>query len=195
MQPSTQTKNGTFWNSHLGLFILSAVFLTFLPFLYTNIQDFITQRKEETHQSTKITAEINHRLNTIKMLTTDNLRPYQITDIRLATFGIRENLKPDYYNFTSIFSDYRNMTLLSLITQLNTITHQAHLKTANRQLAIASAQIKPTIDLLMLNPDNRQKVILNATQWTLEYSLPDSLKNEINNTLIAEVEKWQEIWP
>ncbi len=186
--------HSTFWNSNLGIFILSAIFLTLIPFAYTNIQGSITKRKLYYEQRIKISSEISHRLNTVKLLTIDNIRPYQIKDIRLATFGIKETLEPEYYNFNPIFSEFDNSTLLSLIYQLNNITYSEEQKETNAALEQAIREIKHLVDELVLNPDYRRKVILNENSWTYEYSFNDSMKNKVDKLVRGIAEDWQEKW-
>jgi hypothetical protein len=187
-------KKDKFWSSNLGIFILSVIFLTLIPFFYTNIQQFISQRKLDSQLKTKFLSEISHRLNTIKLITIKNTRPYQFRDIRLATFGMKESLKPDYYSFNSIYKEFENITLLSLMYQLNNITRLDKRKKSNQHLIKAIGNIKPAIDELVLNPKYRRKVIINENNWTYEYTPNDSLNIKLNELLISEIEVWKMNW-
>ena len=183
-----------FWNSNLGILILSAIFLTLIPFLYTNTQNSISQKRLESKQRIKISSEISHRLNTIKLITVDKIRPYQIKDIRLATFGVKEELRPEYFNFNPIFDDFRNTSLLSLVYQLENITYSEKKKKSNLILKEGIKNIKPFLDKLVLNPVYRKKIILSESKWTFEYSFPDSLKKKVNELIIMSIDDWQARW-
>lgn len=183
-----------FFSSRLGLFILTGVFLTLVPFLYTNYNSWKINNTEKSQKIEKLISEINHRLITVNTLTNDILRPYEIKDIRLANFGYYEELEPMYYNFRPVFIEFSEQSLLSLIIQLNSLTSDKNKIIANRDLKESVKQIKIYIDELVLTESNRTKIDLPYEKWTYDYGFPDDRNKEIEQTLIQPIEKWRKIW-
>ena len=182
-----------FWNSKVGLFILSGIFLTLIPFGYTNIQEYLSSQKEKEIVRIRISSEIAHRLKTIQIIE-NRVRPYQVKDIRLATFGFREVLKPEYHNVREIFSEFKEQTLTSLIVQLNNVTTDKKKKTINIELKNASNLIKYYIDQLITNPQNRTRIDLSNENWTWEYTFRPNEKENLKENLIKPIQRWLDAW-
>lgn len=183
-----------FWNSKVGLFILSGLFLTLIPFVYTNVQQYVSNQKEKEVIRVKLSTEIAHRIKVIQLLGTDGLRPYQVKDVRLATYGYREELKPEYYSIREVFSEFKEQTLIGLIIQLNNVTSEKGKQEANKQLSRACSRLKHFIDLLVTNPANRTRVDLNNENWTLEYAYQPAEKDDLNENLMTPIQAWLDVW-
>ena len=183
-----------FLNSKVGLFILSGLFLTLIPFLYTSIQDSKAERKSRKVNTTMLASEINHRLETVSTITNENLRPYQVQDIQMATFGMHEEFKPDYYSFRPIFKEFYDETLISLITRLNNLTTDETRQTVNIELINAVKKVRGHIDALKLPIANRKKVDMSGDRWTWEYNYQPNQKEQVQKEVIYVVDRWSEAW-
>lgn len=191
---SAQTSLLRFLNSNFGLFSMSAIFISLIPFIYTYTQQRNSEIKEKEKNISLLTTEISHRLKTLETLAKDDLRPYQVNDIRIALFGRQPDLKPMYFNFRPIFSEFDNLTLLSLITQLNNITSDKGKTEANRNLLRAVGKVGEHIDILVLEPQNRKEVLTADGKLTLEYRFQKDQKETVESDVIYPLKQWAMVW-
>lgn len=185
----------SFWNSKLGLFILSALFLTFIPFLYTYVQDERSKRKAEKQERVKLHIEISHRINNIvDLFSRDTLKAYHLEDIRIANFGITESIQPKKHNFRPIFNEYKNNSVLSLMYQLDLVTCENERLEANKALTESLRNIKASIEKLETTPEFRKRINFPNGKFTFEYFFPPQERKELNQKILTDLRNWQRQW-
>lgn len=114
-----------FFNSNLGIFLLSAFFITGLGKLYEIHESNIL----EEQKFNRLNSELVHRLNTLQNIS-DTMFMYQAKDVDLAFKGnaIASKLNVESYNFRSVYSEYASWSCLRLIEQLLEIENSRKLK-------------------------------------------------------------------
>ena len=121
-----QSRLISFFNTNLGLFILSTILLSGSAFVY----QLYESRKEELGKRELMENELRHRINTLQSLG-DTLYWYQTTDIYLAFNGNSQasGLKPEYYNFQSVYQEFSNWPVTRLINEMLEIKSDSRLET------------------------------------------------------------------
>ena len=114
-----------FFNSALGIFILTTVFVTFGSWLFSTFstyRDSIAAREKILYQ---LSNEISYRLDLIKEMNGSGMLESQYFNLLAANFGFdgQRNVM-DYYLFKSVYKEFENRTLHSLIIEYNFVSKQ-----------------------------------------------------------------------
>lgn len=104
-----------FFNTNLGLFVLSTLLLSGTAFIY----NFYEERQNQLNERERMKNELVHRFNTLQSLN-DTLFWYQTTDMHLAFQGNSRatGLKVEYYNFHSVYQEFSHWPIYRLINQI-----------------------------------------------------------------------------
>ena len=128
-QSIKQNRTIAFFNTNLGLFLLSTVLVGGISFSYDYLRDKEIERieqldlkKEQFFTKNKLLDEVVHRFKILK-LATDTLVEYKSKDIYLALKGnsVEGPLKAEYYNFKSVYSEYEAWSIQRLLRELSLV--------------------------------------------------------------------------
>ncbi len=173
----------SFLNSKFGLFLLSAIFLSIIPFLY----NFQKENIEKKLEAEKIKIEITHRLDFILNLGKKNIRPWEIDNVYLASFGNDIPIKPKKYSFKSLFQNYRQRTIVGLISEYGILSKSSE---KNTSLTNALQQIVPMIGSLLIGNSIKKRIDLPNNKWTVEYSLNKNQSIFFNENVKTPISHW-----
>lgn len=173
----------SFINSRFGLFLLSAIFLSIVPFLY----NFQKENRKKTLEAEKLRIEITHRLDFILKLGKKNIRPWEIDNIYLASFGSDIPINPKKHSFKSLFQDYKQRTVVGLISEYGILSKSFK---ENISLTNAIQQVVPTIDCLLIGNSIKKRIDLPNNKWTVEYTLNKSQSILFNEKIKVPIKHW-----
>jgi hypothetical protein len=114
-----------FFNSAVGIFILTTVFVTFSSWLFSTFSSYresLAAREKILYQ---LSTEISYRLDLIKEMNGPGMLESEYFNLLAAYFGFDgERKQMDYYLFKSMFKEFENRTLHSLIIEYNFVSKQ-----------------------------------------------------------------------
>lgn len=115
-----------FFNSNVGIFLLSSIFLSFFSWSYTNLKYQFNQSKVREIQFQQLKIEIAERYKSIEKVSsgyTNEERAF----VRTAFFGLNKgkiDAKSALPAYTAMFPEYRDRNLKSLVWELRNLVVQ-----------------------------------------------------------------------
>ncbi|MCG8608856.1 hypothetical protein MJD09_28195 [bacterium] len=170
-----------FLNTNLGIFILSATFLSGLSFVYTQLQERVKQKNAATEKKRLLELEIKHRLSFLGRLTKE---PFPYTDfhtVREALYG-RSKETPrgqDISDFDPIFSEFDKRTLFALYYELHSISdvsEQEFLDNALKDVQDIMSMLSSEDHLQMVAPRGQED-----SKWKFKNSDLDTYADRLNS--------------
>ncbi|UTW62864.1 hypothetical protein KFE98_01520 [bacterium SCSIO 12741] len=128
-QSKKQNRAIAFFNTNLGLFLLSTILVGGISFSYNYFREKEIKRIEQLDlerqrlfTKNKLLDEVVHRFK-ILQLATDTLVEYRSKDIYLALKGnsVESPLKAEYYNFKSVYGEYAAWSIQRLLRELSLV--------------------------------------------------------------------------
>jgi hypothetical protein len=116
----------TFFNTNLGLFLLSTVFISAFSWAYTTWTAYTKHKEEIEHTRQKLGLEIMNRLGYVAEL--QRVFPFgdrKVIQTALTGFDNRANTNPSWVlHYSPVFPEYEERSFLSLLWELETISDQ-----------------------------------------------------------------------
>ena len=166
-----------FFNTNLGLFILSSVLIGGITGTYNLFKEWKKKKQTETALvnerifiTSKFLDEVIHRFKVLQFAN-DTLLEYRSRDVYLAVQGntVKNGVKAQYYNFQSLYEEYGAWSIVRLMREYNKV--EQDIENKNRIDAILS--------LLNENLDTLNHLSENFHIVTNRKMLPKGVKVEI----------------
>ncbi len=130
-----------FFNTNLGIFILSAIFLSGLSFIYSKRQERLAKANANKELTRRLTLEIEHRISYLPRL---SIEPFSYTDLLTvrAVVNGRSRKTPkghEISEFDPIFTQLAQSSLFSVCWELLSLSESPS-KENNLNLSLANIQ-------------------------------------------------------
>jgi len=112
-----------FFNSALGIFILSTVFISFGSFLFSLVSSRLESRRQETEAIYKITNELNYRCQVLKEMNKMDFWEKEYFGVVSAYYGFEGTRNTnDYYVFRPVYKEFEHRSFNALLIELSYIS-------------------------------------------------------------------------
>jgi len=183
---SRAEKLGAFLNSPLGLFLLSAVFLSSLSAFATHWYE-AQQKKAATSETVRrLDIEIGHRLERLTILIQPVVTYTQLHSAREAIVG-KHDTDPDVGRlgeFEAIFPEFENRTLFFLIWELKRSLAGTEAESLTKPLNTAKELDSFASQMKLVAPVGKED-----SKWTMPEATANEYKVALANLKLA---RWEQ---
>ncbi len=181
---SSKKKAFNFFNSALGIFILSTIFVSLGSFIASQVITYIESKKRENEEIYQLTNEMNYRGELIKEMNKVEFWEKEYFGVLAAYYGFDGERNPnDYYMFKSIYKKYEHRTLNALLVELKYLTGEEL-----EELSIALREFKTFEKNMSIHPI---KIVETEEETFKFYKMNSSDSILFYKSVILNIEKWQ----